>query len=103
MSKIFDLSLFGGRGAKSASSGNGGGGASSESKAEAEIMSVNTKFSTSELNSMSRSQLETVARAVFIKQNIARGLSASEADYRARSLMSGNTTAQLKKYIKRNG
>ena len=97
--------MFGGRGASSSSGGGGatGGGSSPESKAASKIASVNTKFSTAQINSMSRSELETVARAIYIKQNMARGLSASEADYRARSLMSGNTNAQLKKYIKKYG
>ena len=52
---------------------------------------------------MSRSQLEDVARAVYIKQNMARGLSASEALRRANALMDANTTAQLKKFIKKRG
>lgn len=76
---------------------------SSSGKNTKSISGINTKFSTKEISSMSRKQLEEVARAVFIKQNMARGLSESEADYRARSLMSGNTTAQLRKYVKKNG
>ena len=67
------------------------------------LLSMNTKFSSKQVDAMSRSQLETAARAIFIKQNMRMGLSASEADYRARSLMSGNTNAQLRKYIKRYG
>lgn len=93
---------MGGRGGSSGIGKQAGGGGSSSSAA-AKIASTNTKFSTAQINSMSRSQLETVAVAVFAKQNMARGLSAEEAVYRAKSLMSGNTTAQLKKYIKRNG
>lgn len=67
--------------------------------------SANTKtnYSTKEINTMNRKQLENVARAIYVKKNTALGLSTSEADYRARSLMSGNTDAQLRKYIKRNG
>lgn len=93
---------MGGRGGSSGIGKQTGGGGSSSSAA-AKISSTNTKFSTAQINSMSRSQLETAATAVFVKQNMARGLSAEEAVYRAKSLMSGNTTAQLKKYIKRNG
>ena len=94
---------MGGRGGSSGMNKGAGGGGSSANSAAAKIKATNTKFSTAQINSMSRSQLETVATAVFAKQNMARGLSAEEAVYRARSLMSGNTTAQLKKYIKRNG
>lgn len=73
------------------------GGKSSGSRASV----VNTKFTATELKMMTRSQLETVARAVFIKQNPR--LSAAEADYRARSMMSGNSDAQLRNYIKKRG
>lgn len=88
---------MGGRGS---SGGGGGGGRSSASQ---KSFNTNTKFSKTEINAMSRSQLETVATAVFIKKGIASGLSASEAAYRAKSLMSGNTSAQLKRYISKNG
>ena len=87
---------MGGRGSNS----GGGGGIGKATKG---ILNANTKFSASEIKSMSRSQLETAARAIFIKQNVARGLSLSEADYRARSLMSGNSTTALRKYVKRHG
>ena len=94
---------MGGRGGSSGMNKGAGGGGSSSNSAADRIANTNTKFSTAQINLMSRSQLETVAIAVFAKQNMARGLSAEEAVYRARSLMSGNTTAQLKKYIKKNG
>ena len=94
---------MGGRGGSSGMNQGAGGGGSSSNSAADRIANTNTKFSTAQINLMSRSQLETVAIAVFAKQNMARGLSAEEAVYRARSLMSGNTTAQLKKYIKKNG
>lgn len=86
---------MGGRGASS-------GIAKNKATVQKAISEANTKFTSKQIQSMSRKQLETAARAIFIKQNMARGLSASEADYRARSLMSGNTSAQLRKYIKRN-
>ena len=82
--------------------GRGGSGGSRGSAPPA-ILQVDTKFTTREINQMTREQLENVARTVFIKQNVARGLTLEEADYRARSLMSGNSDAQLRKYIKRNG
>lgn len=96
---------MGGRGSSSgiaAGRAKKGGGGSSDSAAN-KILSANTKFSTAQINSLNRSQLETAAIAIFAKQNTARGLSIEEAVRRAKSLMSGNTTAQLKKYIKRNG
>ena len=93
---------MGGRGSSSGINKKASGGKSSVSAAE-KIKATNTKFSASQINSMSRNQLETVAVAAFAKQNMARGLSVEEAVYRAKSLMSGNTTAQLKKYIQRNG
>lgn len=82
----------------------GGRGSSSKmSSSRASVTNVNTKFTSKELSSMGRSQLESVARAVFIKQNVARGLTTEEASRRARLLMGGNTDAQLRKYIKRHG
>ena len=93
---------MGGRGGSSGMNKGAGGGSSSTNSAAA-IKAANTKFSTAEINSMSRSQLETVAIAVFAKQNMARGLSAGEAIRRAKALMDGNTTAQLRKYIKKYG
>lgn len=63
----------------------------------------NTKFTSSQINSMSRSQLETVATAIFVRQNTSRGLSTEEATRRAGLLMDGNTSAQLRKYIRKNG
>ena len=91
---------MGGRGS---SGGGGGGGGGSRSSADQKSFNINTKFSKTEINMMSRSQLETVATAIFIKKGIASGLSSSEAAYRAKSLMSGNTNAQLKRYINKNG
>ncbi len=81
----------------------GRGGSSRMSSGGASVANVNTKFTSRELSSMGRSQLESVARAVFIKQNMARGLTAEEASRRAGLLMNSNTDAQLRKYIKRHG
>ncbi len=94
---------MGGRGSASGVAKAGsvsGGGKSTKSNS---LSAMNTKFSTKEISKMSRRQLEIAARAVFVKQNVAKGLSATEADRRASLLMSGNTDAQLRKYIKRNG
>jgi hypothetical protein len=84
---------MGGRGGKG-SGGSGGGGGSSKIDIP--------KFSKSDIGSMGRSGLETIATAIFANINMGRGLSKSEAVFRAKSLMSGNTTAQLKKYITKN-
>ncbi len=89
---------MGGRGATSNIGGKTNGGSEKSNEA---LLSINTKFTSKELNSMSRSQLEIVARAIYIKQNPR--LSVGEADLRARSLMSGNTDKQLKSYIKKYG
>ncbi len=88
---------MGGRGASSGIRSNGAG------DSAAKVAGMNTKFTTKQINSMSRSQLELVAKAVFVKQNIARGMTADEAARRASALMSGNSTAQLRKYISKNG
>ena len=87
---------MGGRGS---ASGKGGGAANSKSSWQ----NMNTKFTSKQISSMSRSQLETVAKAIYIKVNMARGKSESEALYSATGLMPGNTDAQLRKYIKRYG
>jgi len=64
---------------------------------------ANTKFTSAEIDSMNRKQLETAAKAIYTKVNTARGLTESEALRRANSLMDGNTDAQLRKYIKKHG
>lgn len=89
----------GGGGSGGARGGRAGGGSSAATKA----LSTNTKYTTKEIDSMSRSKLESVATVVFIKQNVKRGLSPAEAERRAKLLLDGNSTAQLKKYIKRYG
>lgn len=83
-----NLQLFGGRGG--VSGGKKGG----------QRISFK-KFTAKELNSMSKSQLSTVARAVFINKNTASGMSASAAARRFDLLIGGNTIAQLRKYIKK--
>lgn len=84
--------------AKNASKSSKSGGGSKSS-----IATANTKFSTKQITSMNRKQLETAAKAVFVKMNMKRGLSESEALHRANSLMSSNSDAQLRKYIKKYG
>lgn len=85
---------MGGRGA---SSGLGGG-----SGAKEKAFSV-PKVTGAQLKSMSRSQLETLAAAIYANRATKSGLSQAEGLHRARSLMSGNTDTQLRKYIKKYG
>ena len=49
---------------------------------------------------MGRRELETLAKAAYIVNNVGNGMSAETAANRANALMDGNTTAQLKKYLK---
>ena len=76
---------------------------SKTSKGGGSISAVNTKFTGKQISAMSRKQLEAVATAVVIKQNVKRGLSESEAARRASLLMDGNSSAQLRKFIKKYG
>ena len=55
------------------------------------------------LKKIGRDNLEFLATQIFINENTKRGLTEAEADYRARSLMSGNTDNQLIKYIVKYG
>ena len=89
MIKRINLQMFGGRGGAS-----GLGGAAAKA--------FNTNFTSKEIDAMSRSQLETVAMAVYAKKNAGAGLPTSEALRRAKLLLDGNSTAQLRKYIKKN-
>ena len=61
------------------------------------------KVSSSLLKSINRSQLETLAAAIYANNAMKSGLSQAEGVRRARALMSGNTDAQLRRYIKKYG
>ena len=63
----------------------------------------NTKFAQAELNKMSRKKLESTALQVARKLASKQGISEAEAERRAKMLMSSNSDAQLRKYIKKNG
>lgn len=63
----------------------------------------NTKFTQAELNKMSRKKLESTALQVARKLASKQGISEAEAERRAKMLMSSNSDAQLRKYIKKNG
>lgn len=84
-----NLQLLGGR----------GGGSSGKSKGDAVPFK---KFTSKQVNSMNRSQLLTLAKAVFINKNTANGMSASTAARRFDLLAGSNSVAQLKKYINKN-
>lgn len=56
-------------------------------------------LSRSVLKTFNRGQLEDLATAIFANEGMTRGLSKSEGITRARSMMSGNSTTQLIKYI----
>lgn len=60
------------------------------------------KLSANEVKSLSRSSLESVTTAIYANNAMKSGLSKEEGVYRSRSLMSGNTDAQLRKYILNN-
>lgn len=80
----------------------GGRGAASGLKSNNSPFSI-PKVSGSDLKKMSRKQLETMATAIYANRSMKSGLSKSEGVRRAKSLMSGNTDAQLRKYIKKYG
>lgn len=108
---MFNLQLFGGRGAssgaKSAGGGIKGGSASSGTRSSAGGRSSSglpkvKKHTATQIKSMTRKQAVSAAKSIFIRTNMRAGLSKAEATYRFDSLVGGNTTAQLKKYIKKN-
>lgn len=61
------------------------------------------KVSNNLLKSIDRSSLETLATAIYANNAMKSGLSQAEGVRRARALMSGNTDAQLRRYIKKYG
>lgn len=61
------------------------------------------KVTGTQLKKMSRKQLETMATAIFANNAAKSGLPQAEGVRRANSLMSGNTDAQLRKYILKYG
>ena len=60
-------------------------------------------FTKASISKMNRSGLETLATAIFANRATSQGLSIQEGIHRAKSLMSGNTTAQLRKYVLKYG
>lgn len=96
---------MGGRGSSSGVSGGGGmKWSAKESQALRNMMKIATKFTAKQLDSMSRKQLEDFAAVVYMKKFTKQlGISPEEAYRRFWLLADGNTTAQLKKFIKKNG
>lgn len=62
-----------------------------------------TSYTTQELSGMNRSQLEAIAYDVAVKRAGIQGITEDEALRRARALMSAQSVAQLRRYIKKYG
>lgn len=80
----------------------GGRGASSRLGKKEKAFSI-PKVTPAQLKKMSRSQLETLASAIYANEAVKSGLSQAEGVRRASSIMDGNTDAQLRKYISKYG
>lgn len=93
-----NLQLFGGRGASLGM--KKGGGRSAPKSGGWKPLTV-PKLSASALSQLKRPQLVKIAQAVFINSNVKMGLSPTEAARRFDLLQGSNTTAQLRKYIKK--
>ena len=57
------------------------------------------RMSTTQISRLSRKSMEDVATALFANNAVKSGLTQTEGVRRARALMSGNSDAQLRKYI----
>lgn len=60
------------------------------------------KIGTALLKALSRKDMEAIATAIYANNAMKSGLTKAEGVQRAMSLMSGNTDAQLRKYIAKN-
>lgn len=90
---------MGGRGGGGGSGGGGSGGGKKGGNSPFKI----PKMSKAKVSKMSRSELESWATAIYANNAMKSGLSKADGVYRAKSLMSGNTTAQLRKYVTKYG
>lgn len=86
---------MGGRGSSGGGAGRIGGGSGNSP------ISI-PKLTKAAIGKLGRADLETLATAIFTNNALKQGLSKAEGIRRAKSLMSGNTTAQLRKYVTRN-
>lgn len=97
---------MGGRGAsgggRSSSVGSGTAVKSRTSGGKSAFIKIPT-FTKASISKMNRPGLETLATAIFANRATSQGLSIQEGIHRAKSLMSGNTTAQLRKYVLKYG
>ena len=84
---------MGGRGSSGGSGGGSIGGGKNTDNSTFKI----SKMSKAKVGKMSRSELESWATAIYANNAMKTGLSKADGVYRAKSLMSGNTTAQLRK------
>lgn len=84
---------MGGRGSSGGSRGGSIGGGKNTDNSTFKI----PKMSKAKVGKMSRSELESWATAIYANNAMKTGLSKADGVYRAKSLMSGNTTAQLRK------
>lgn len=62
-------------------------------------VSSSSNITHAKLKEMGRSELISMAKDIFVKENTQNGLSKSEATKRFNSLVGSNTTPQLRKYI----
>lgn len=89
---------MGGRGSSGGGTGRIGGGSGGGGNSPISI----PKLTKAAIGKLGRADLETLATAIFTNNALKQGLSKAEGIRRAKSLMSGNTTAQLRKYVTRN-
>ena len=93
------LQFFGGRGG-GGSGGARGGRAGGGATADTTPFSV-PQMTKKQVDSLSRGQLETMAKALYVNEAMTRGMSKADALSRFNSLVDGNSSTYLKKYIKR--
>ena len=92
------LQFFGGRGG-GGSGGARGGRAGGGATADTTPFSV-PQMTKKQVDSLSRGQLETMAKALYVNEAMTRGMSKADALSRFNSLVNGNSSTYLKKYIK---
>lgn len=94
------LQFFGGRGGSGSGGARGGGRAGGGATADTTPFSV-PQMTKKQVDSLSRGQLETMAKALYVNEAMTRGMSKADALSRFNSLVDGNSSTYLKKYIKR--
>lgn len=93
------IQFFGGRGGGGSGGARGGGraGGGGADNTPFEVPNMTKK----QVDSLSRSQLETVAKAIYVNEAMKNGTPKADALARFNSLVDGNSSTYLKKYIKR--